>query len=39
MKKAERLNWIVTTLKQRGRMTARQLAEYMEVSERTITGT
>jgi len=36
MKKAERLNWIVMTLKQRGRMTAGQLAEYMEVSERTI---
>jgi len=36
MKKAERLNWIVMTLKQRGRMTVRQLAEYMEVSERTI---
>jgi len=36
MKKAERLNWIVMTLRQRGKMTAAQLAEYMEVSRRTI---
>ncbi len=36
MKKAERLNWIVMTLRQRGKMTAAQLSEYMEVSRRTI---
>ncbi len=36
MKKTERLNWIVMTLRQRGRMTAAQLSEYMEVSRRTI---
>lgn len=36
MKKIERLNWIVMTLKQRGKMTAGELARYMEVSPRTI---
>jgi predicted DNA-binding transcriptional regulator YafY len=36
MKKAERLNWIIMTLKQRGKMTAAELARYMEVSPRTI---
>lgn len=36
MKKAERLNWIVMTLRQRGKMTAAQLSDYMEVSRRTI---
>lgn len=36
MKKIERLNWIILTLKQRGKMSASQLAQYMEVSPRTI---
>ena len=36
MKKAERLNGVVFALKERGRLTAKQLADIFEVSERTI---
>lgn len=36
MKKAERLNGVIFSLKERGRLTAKQLADIFEVSERTI---
>lgn len=36
MKKAERLNGIIFTLKDNGRLTAKQIADKFEVSERTI---
>ncbi len=36
MKKAERLNGVIFALKERGRLTAKQLADIFEVSERTI---
>jgi len=36
LKKIERLNGIIFSLKEKGRLTAKQLAELFEVSERTI---
>ena len=36
MKKAERLNGVIFSLNERGRLTAKQLADIFEVSERTI---
>ncbi|GAU76019.1 YafY family protein [Fusibacter sp. 3D3] len=36
MKKAERLNGVIFSLKERGRLTGKQLADIFEVSERTI---
>lgn len=36
MKKSERLNGVILLLKERKRMTAKNLADYFEVSERTI---
>lgn len=36
MKKAERLNGVIFSIKDKGRLTAKQLAEIFEVSERTI---
>jgi len=36
MKKAERLNGVIFSLKEKGRLTAKQLADIFEVSERTI---